>query len=71
MRCALCHDYYTALMARHHNNANVLALGGRTTGIEVAKQIVETFLTEQFDGGRHQRRLDKIPMSGGACGGGC
>ena len=69
VRCALCHDYYTALMARHHNNANVLALGGRTTGIEVAKQIVETFLTEQFDGGRHQRRLDKIPNSGG--GGGC
>jgi ribose 5-phosphate isomerase B len=60
IRCALCHDHFTAKMCRQHNNANVLALGGRTTGIEVAKEIVDTFLTEGFQGGRHERRVGKI-----------
>lgn len=60
IRCALCHDHFTAKMCRQHNNANVLALGGRTTGIEVAKEIVDTFLMEGFEGGRHARRVDKI-----------
>lgn len=60
IRCALCHDHYTAVMSRKHNNANVLALGGRTTGKEVAKEIVETFLTTNFEEGRHETRVQKI-----------
>jgi len=60
IRCALCVDEYTARMARNHNNANVLALGGRTTGMETAKAIVGTFLNEKFEGGRHARRIAKF-----------
>lgn len=60
IRCALCHDHYTAKMSRMHNNANVIALGGRTTGPEVAKEIVETFLEEDFMGQHHTNRLQKI-----------
>jgi len=60
VRCALCHDHFTATMSRRHNNANVLALGGRTTGTEIAKQIVDVFLTEKFEGGRHARRVEKM-----------
>ena len=60
IRCALCHDHYSALMCRKHNNANVIALGGRTTGEEVAKEIVETFLQTAFEGGRHAERVGKI-----------
>lgn len=60
IRCALCHDHYTASMARKHNDANVLSIGGRTTGIEVAKEILNTFLTEQFDGAHHVARLAKV-----------
>ena len=47
-------------MCRKHNNANVIALGGRTTGEEVAKEIVETFLQTAFEGGRHAERVGKI-----------
>lgn len=57
IRCALCHNEFTARMSRKHNNANVLALGGRTTGVEIAKSIVNTFLNEKFEGGRHIRRI--------------
>eukprot|EP01107_Rhizomastix_libera_P002011 TRINITY_DN1349_c0_g1_i2.p2 TRINITY_DN1349_c0_g1~~TRINITY_DN1349_c0_g1_i2.p2 ORF type:complete len:208 (-),score=52.33 TRINITY_DN1349_c0_g1_i2:17-640(-) len=60
IRCALCHDHFTAKLTRQHNNANVLALGGRTTGPEVALEIVRTFLETAFDGGRHQERIEKI-----------
>lgn len=60
VRCALCHDAYTAEFSRRHNNANIIAFGGRTTGIEIAKQMVKIFLSTKFDGGRHQRRIDKI-----------
>jgi len=60
IRCALCHDAYTAEFSRRHNNANIIAFGGRTTGIEIAKQMVKIFLSTEFDGGRHQRRIDKI-----------
>ncbi|WP_025270515.1 ribose 5-phosphate isomerase B [Hippea sp. KM1] len=60
VRCALCHDAYTAEFARRHNNANILAFGGRTTGVEIAKQMVKIFLSTEFDGGRHQRRINKI-----------
>jgi ribose 5-phosphate isomerase B len=60
VRAALCHDAFTALMARRHNDANVLCLGARVLGIGVAEQIVEVFLATRFDGGRHQRRVAKI-----------
>jgi len=60
IRCALCHNAYTAEFSRRHNNANIIAFGGRTTGIEIAKQMVKIFLSTEFDGGRHQRRIDKI-----------
>ena len=60
IRCALVHDGYTARMAKEHNNANVLALGGRTTAEEIALDCVETWLNATYQGGRHQPRLDKI-----------
>uniref|UniRef100_A0A6B2LQ02 Ribose 5-phosphate isomerase B n=1 Tax=Arcella intermedia TaxID=1963864 RepID=A0A6B2LQ02_9EUKA len=61
IRCALCHDHYTACMAVQHNNANVLAMGGRTTGIEVAKEIADAFLTEKPDPApKHTQRITKL-----------
>ena len=60
IRCALVHDCYTARMAREHNNANVLALGGRTTAEEIALECVMTWLNATYQGGRHQPRIDKI-----------
>lgn len=60
IRCALCSEPFSAEMTRKHNNANVLAMGGRTTGPELAKSIVKAFLSTDFEGGRHQNRLDKI-----------
>lgn len=60
IRAALCHETYTAKMSRQHNNANVLAMGGRTTGPEIAKEIVRTWMTTEFEGGRHERRVNKI-----------
>lgn len=60
IRAALCHETYTAKMSRQHNNANVLAMGGRTTGVEIAKEIVRTWMTTEFLGGRHERRVNKI-----------
>ncbi len=60
IRCANCSETYSAKMARRHNNANFLSLGGRTLGIELAWEIIEAFLNEPFEGGRHQRRVDKI-----------
>ncbi len=60
IRAALCHDEYTARLARSHNDANVLALGGRIVAAEYATAIVDVFLTTPFDGGRHQRRIDQI-----------
>ncbi len=47
-------------MARRHNNANILALGGRTTGVDLAKSILDAFLKADFEGGRHERRVNKI-----------
>jgi ribose 5-phosphate isomerase B len=60
IRAALCHDGYTAEMARRHNDANVLCLGARVLGVGVAEQVVEIFLATAFEGGRHQRRVTKI-----------
>jgi ribose 5-phosphate isomerase B len=60
IRCALVHDVTGARLCRQHNDANVLALGGRTTGDAVAKECVEAFLGTGFEGGRHQKRIDKM-----------
>ena len=60
VRAALCHDLYTARLARQHNDANVLAMGGRVIGEGLALEMVELFLTTAFEGGRHQRRVDQI-----------
>jgi ribose 5-phosphate isomerase B len=62
VRAALCHNLYSAGMCRLHNNANVLALGGRITGVDLALSIVDRFLTTEFEGGRHQRRVDQIEI---------
>ena len=60
IRCALCSDVYSAKMSRQHNDANVLAMGGRTMGFGPAGEIVRAFITEEFTGGRHARRVGKI-----------
>ena len=60
IRAALCHDGLTARLARQHNDANVLALGGRLLGIETAKDCLTAFLTTPFEGGRHVRRVTKL-----------
>ena len=60
IRCALCGDVFSARMARAHNNANVLALGGRVLGSGLAGEIVRAFFTQEFEGGRHERRVGKI-----------
>jgi ribose 5-phosphate isomerase B len=60
IRCALCTDEYSAEMTRMHNNANVLAMGGRVIGAGLARNIVKKFLNTGFEGGKHQKRLDKI-----------
>ena len=60
IRCALCHEPYGAELSRRHNDANVLALGGRVTGPDMALRIVDVFLTTPFDGGRHARRVSQI-----------
>ena len=60
IRAALCGDVYSAKMCRQHNNANILCLGGRVTGCELAYMIVDTYLNEAFEGGRHQNRINKI-----------
>ena len=60
VRCALCGDTYSAEMTRRHNNANMLALGGGFVGPFLADRIVEVFLTTEFEGGRHQHRIDLV-----------
>lgn len=60
IRAALCTNEFMAMMSRRHNNSNVLALGGRVIGEELAVDIVKTWLTTEFEGGRHQRRIDQI-----------
>jgi ribose 5-phosphate isomerase B len=60
VRAALCHDVYSAKMARQHNDSNILALGQRVIGEGLMLEIVKTWLAEEFEGGRHQKRVDKI-----------
>jgi ribose 5-phosphate isomerase B len=59
-RAALCNDLYTARMSRAHNDANVLAIGGRIVAFELAEEIVRLWLDTAFEGGRHARRVDLI-----------
>jgi ribose 5-phosphate isomerase B len=59
-RAALCNDLYTARLSRQHNDANVLALGGRIVACGLADEIVAVWLTTAFEGGRHQRRIEQI-----------
>ena len=60
IRCALCNDVYSAKKAREHNNANVLAMGGRVLGFGPAGEIVRAFVESSFEGGRQARRVNKI-----------
>lgn len=60
IRCSLCSDSYSAKITRAHNDSNMLAMGARVIGIEVAKEIVAAWLDTPFDGGRHQTRVDMI-----------
>ena len=62
-RCALVSEPLSARLAREHNDANVIAMGARLVGIEMAKACIETFLATDFLGGRHQRRVDKLSAS--------
>ena len=58
IRCALCGDPWSAEMTRRHNDANMLAMCAGVVGLQLARQILEAFLTHVFEGGRHQRRVD-------------
>ena len=60
IRCALCWNTTTARLARQHNDANMVSIGERVTGLEEVRDLVRVFLSTEFDGGRHQRRIDKI-----------
>lgn len=60
IRAALCHDEFTARLSRQHNDANVLVMGGRTTTPAVAEAMLDVWLATPFEGGRHQRRIDKL-----------
>lgn len=60
IRCALVSNEYSAEMTKRHNNANMLAFGGRVTGPDLAKNILDAYMKAEFEGGRHQNRIDKI-----------
>ncbi|MGI6421461.1 MAG: ribose 5-phosphate isomerase B [Syntrophomonadaceae bacterium] len=60
IRAALCHDPYSAAMAREHNDANIIAIGSRVSGSGIALAMIKTFINTKFQGGRHQLRIEKI-----------
>ena len=60
IRCVVCSDCYSAVLSRQHNNTNMLAMGARVVGSELAKMIARMWLETSFEGGRHQTRLDHI-----------
>ncbi|HHV78810.1 MAG TPA: ribose 5-phosphate isomerase B [Firmicutes bacterium] len=60
IRAALCHDVFSAKATRNHNDSNILCMGGRVIGPGLAREIVKTWLAQEFEGGRHKRRVDKI-----------
>ena len=62
IRASLCNDLFTAQMSRRHNDANVLVIGGRIVGKDLAKEIVKTWVNTPFDGARHVNRLKKITL---------
>lgn len=63
VRAALCHNLYTVGLSRRHNDANILVLGGRVLGLGLALEMVDLFLSTDFEGGRHQRRLEEIDIT--------
>ncbi len=63
VRAALCNDLYTARLSREHNDANVLSMGGRIVAFGLADEILRVWLNTEFEGGRHQRRVDQITAS--------
>jgi ribose 5-phosphate isomerase B len=63
-RCALVNEPLSAKLSRQHNDANVLALAGRLTGTDLAKACVDAFISTEFEGGRHQRRVDQLTAPG-------
>ena len=67
IRCALCWNVEIAWLARLHNDANVCGLPARFIAYEEAREVVDRFLTTEFEGGRHQRRVEKIPLNGCEC----
>lgn len=67
IRCACISEPYSAKMSRRHNNANVIAIGGRVVAQGLAELIVDSYLEEEFEGGRHQRRIDQIAELEGYC----
>lgn len=60
IRAVNCSDVFTARMSRSHNDANVLSLGGRVVGSGLAKEILDAWMNQPFEGGRHQKRIDKL-----------
>lgn len=60
IRCCVCSEPYTARLSKMHNNSNVLAFGARVIGVEMAKMITEEWLSAEYEGGRHQRRVDQV-----------
>jgi ribose 5-phosphate isomerase B len=60
VRAALCNDLYSALLSRQHNDANLLVMGGRLIGSDLAEEIVRTWLTTEFEGGRHEGRIAQL-----------
>ena len=60
IRAAVCSDHFSAKYTRLHNNSNILCLGGRVIGIGTALELVDLFVSTEFEGGRHQKRIDKI-----------
>ena len=60
IRCVTCSEPYSALLSRQHNNSNMLSFGARVVGLDLAKMIVKTWLEGEYEGGRHQVRIDQI-----------
>ena len=60
VRCCVCSEPYSAKLSKQHNNTNIIAFGARVIGVELAKMIVDEWLNAEFEGGRHQRRVDMI-----------
>lgn len=62
IRAALCHDAYTAGITKNHNKSNVLCMGARTTGLSTAESIMDAWINNEFEGGRHEDRVKKIEL---------